>query len=1659
MRSFRVVCWFVASLTVISLAPSAIAQENQVYETGLNPYRTYQFGNIDSINIFNRGLNVDIPLISYPQRGGKLHLDFVLHYINQGNWYNCNPGSNCTSFYGSGALNNGFGVILKNWPSIWGTTCQSTGDQYGDWTCQGSAAMFDGSVHSMLPISVSNWESDDTSGLQMGGFDLQASNTPPLLIDANGTRYSQTYSPSYFPGPVGGQSYLNYVPTLVEDSNGNEISYSQTAGWTDTMGRQIPMPVSAIASVCPQTPLIPYAAYTWSLPGVNGGTYQLTFCYVAVPVTMYDDGKIVNYSEDELQTVLLPNGTSWTFQYTTDGNGDLSQITFPTGGTLSYTWASEYPVCSANYYDNARQVLTRTLNPNDGVSPPATWNYGGLSDVVRLVTDPASNDTVHTFQTAGGATCPYLEVETQYYKGSHTAGTLLKTVNTTYQLVTSGPGGGSQQPSQTETLWANTQENETAFTYDTGITFHDPYWISSTEFSTHYTTTWPASYGLLETKKDYDYGTGAPGSLLRTTTTTYEALSNSNYLTNNMLSLPASVAVTGSGPGSTTTYTYDQPNTLMASGITTMHSSTPPGGTYRGNPTTVSGYLNTTGANLSTTSTFFDTGTADVVTDPNGNKTTYGYSSTYAGAYLTSVTNALGQPTTMTYDFTTGLLTSTTDANNQIATNTYDEMERLTLAKNPDGGQVVYTFNDNPPTPSVDVNITANSSGVPIAGVEISDGLGRLLHKQLTSDPSGTDYTDYTYDTLGRPHTVSNPYRGSPTNLLTTYNYDALSRKTTTTEPDGGVQQLQYCGSATLAVDEAGIWRRIITDGLGRISEADEPTSSSATKNACAGQGGSVYATTYTHDVNGNITGVVQAGSRQRTFVYDSLSRLTSSTNPESNTEAVSPFTSVATAYTYDSDGNVLSVTGPAPNQRGTTMQTISYCYDKLSRMTQKAYTSQTCPMSAPVVAYSYDSSSCGSSPYTCVNIGERTGMTDAAGSESWAYTLNKTASPEGMNVTDQRTTNSIAKTSIYQFNYDGSVATIQYPSGRLFTYTPGGAGKPLTLNDSTTTYVSSVAYSPDGQLAGRSLNLLFAESVLLNSRLQPCWVFVSTSALPTGTQCTGTSAAGAYLDMKFNYNLGADNGSLASITNDRDTTRSQAFAYDQANRIATAAGSTYATSPSNCWGEQFGYDATGNWGNLLSISPISSAYTGCTQESLSVTVSAYNRVAALTYDTAGNVTTIPGTGGGSYTFNAENLITSTAGVTYTFDGDNERVEKSNGKLYWYGVDGTLLDETDLTGSVTNSNFNEYVYFNGERTARRDSSGDVFYYLNDQIGSTRAIVEVPSGQHSGTLCLDTDYYPFGTQRAPIVSSCTSNYKFTSKEDDAESSLYNSNARFYASFQGRFMSPDPSGFSVADAADPQQLNLYTYARNNPLVFTDPMGLDCVYLANDGSTSDHDNASEGPSGTTLGGSSIDHDSTESECTGPDANGNPNGGIWFNGTISSLNDVAADPNSDWVVAHTSEGVEDYCQGSCSDSAFAAFYNKPTQIVVYSNAPPPVDLSDYGTGVFAAVSQRTYGLNKAVTCVAGVVYPFLPAVDPDDINGLLVDSGKSGAEMASEAAEGAAATIKGASRIGPSRAARIAKLESRAAKAANVAKVLDAAGKVLAAKEAYKNYKENCK
>ena len=161
------------------------------------------------------------------------------------------------------------------------------------------------------------------------------------------------------------------------------------------------------------------------------------------------------------------------------------------------------------------------------------------------------------------------------------------------------------------------------------------------------------------------------------------------------------------------------------------------------------------------------------------------------------------------------------------------------------------------------------------------------------------------------------------------------------------------------------------------------------------------------------------------------------------------------------------------------------------------------------------------------------------------------------------------------------------------------------------------------------------------------------------------------------------------------------------------------------------------------------------------------------------------------------------------------RVEKSSGKIYWYGAGTEILDESDTSGNITN----EYVFFGGKRIAMRNvSSGTIYYYEDDMLGSARTIVQ--AGQTSA--CYDGDFYPFGGERI-ITNTCAQNYKFEGKERDTETGNDDFGARYYSSRLGRWLSSDwsavPAPVPYANLTNPQTLNLYAMLSDNPETFAD------------------------------------------------------------------------------------------------------------------------------------------------------------------------------------------------------------------------------------------------
>jgi RHS repeat-associated protein len=329
--------------------------------------------------------------------------------------------------------------------------------------------------------------------------------------------------------------------------------------------------------------------------------------------------------------------------------------------------------------------------------------------------------------------------------------------------------------------------------------------------------------------------------------------------------------------------------------------------------------------------------------------------------------------------------------------------------------------------------------------------------------------------------------------------------------------------------------------------------------------------------------------------------------------------------------------------------------------------------------------------------------------------------------------------------------------------------------------------------------------------------VFYGTNTPLTLTGSTCPSTVGNIMHRVYAFNFGSsDNVNVMSIANCRDTTRTQSFTYDVLNRIASA----QSSGPQ--WGETFTIDP---WGNLTNEAGIAGKTN---HEGLNTSAGPSNQLSSFGYDPPGNMTS---NGGTTYIYDAENrLIWTTGGYRYLYDGDGNRVEKcvagsagtpcptsgTNGTLYWMGTGTAALNESDLSGNI----LEQYVFFGGQRVARRDvATNTVHYYFSDHLG-THTVVE----NATGTACeQDIDYYPYGGQENDYCPNVAQHYKFNGKERDSESGLDNFGKRYFGSSLGRFMTPDPLHVMKQKLIDPQQWNMYAYVRNNPLRFIDPTGL--------------------------------------------------------------------------------------------------------------------------------------------------------------------------------------------------------------------------------------------
>ena len=1382
----------------------------------------YLGGQIDTVNPATGSVSLRIPVIIPPSRG--ITLPFFFSYDTAGANYLTMAIGSGTAFWNT--INPG-----------WNEALPSVSMNHVSWT-----TLIDGGPRKKTCSELNNFMFQDAHGarhdLNLSNFSFNNQNDPCYINTQDWPpAFDATVATTGNEGPIFGAIPSNWtgtptvtvtdgdgtnfffpagggLATSVVDRNGNSITINSTThtnptyvsfNYVDTSGRTV-LQDSGIG-ISPET---------LTVSGL-GASYTLTWAAVPTPTfttpitTLSGSCSTAHntWGSPAVSNLKLPNGQSYSFSYDSV-YGLLNKVTYPAGGYVRYVWgmnsAAEFigsNLCDMEYgvpaitdryvsFDGTHEVLHQTFTYS------TTWNWPSSAQWTSKQTTVTTYDLVRntSFKTIynysgvpadvppNSAPLTSQDVVESSVLSYETTGSLIKTVSKTWRNVRLLTG-------QTTNYAANNQVNQTGWGYN------------SNELQTE--------------QDDYDFGTGAPGSLLRKTLT--------SYLTT-IIDKPTKVQVydsSGTNLVAETDYTYDNPAATATSGIV-EHNTT--GVCVCGNLTAEAHWLNASGTTLTTTYTNDDTGQRLSMTDPRGNTTTYSYTDNYSSGippgptntYLTQVTHpqtgGVNHIEKYSYAYASGEVTSSTDQNNLVTTYKYnDSLSRLTETDFPDGGVTTQSYNDapyNPSTPSPSTTTTKkiNSSANLVTLVAL-DGLGHTIRSEITSDPQGTVYTDTAYDGLGRVYTISNPYRSGtdPTTSsgTTTYAYDALNRKTSVTYPDNAVLTTAYCGASTLVTDPASRWRRSRTDGLGRLVEVDEPNAIGATvnSNGCPGTGEPVWVTSHTVDTLGNLKQVVQNGSHTRTFTYDLLSRLLTSSNPEVGT----------ITYNYDSDSNCASPNSFAGllvskiDARG-----IRTCaqYDALNRQTVLNYSN-----GDPTVTTTYDGSAClGLS--ACQNIGHPTSITDAAGSESWAY---QTDSANLRSVhANQRTTSGITKTSTYYLDLVGNLTSVTYPTGRIVNYTYDAANRPQTAVDSANgiTYAAAqvsppagclttgICYTPEGTEYSAAIGktssfngVNFSETY--NNRLQPLEIKASSSA-------------GNAIDVTYSFvdsGTSKNAGHVNSITNNLDNTRSQTFSYDQLNRISGAlTTSTYATSPTHCWGEAYTVDA---WGNLNSIAATTnSAYTGCTEESgFTSTADGNNHLPAWAYDASGNATS---DGTYSYQYDAESQIKTANGYTYVYDGSGRRVSKSgtNSKLYWYGSGGEILAETTTSGTT----LNEYIFFAGKRIAMLPAGGSAQYYVEDLLGSSRVMTT-----NTGTLCYDADFYPYGGERT-YTNSCptANNYKFEGKERDTETGNDDFGARYYSNRFGRWLSADWSNVPVpvpyANLTNPQTLNLYAMVSDDP-----------------------------------------------------------------------------------------------------------------------------------------------------------------------------------------------------------------------------------------------------
>jgi RHS repeat-associated protein len=270
---------------------------------------------------------------------------------------------------------------------------------------------------------------------------------------------------------------------------------------------------------------------------------------------------------------------------------------------------------------------------------------------------------------------------------------------------------------------------------------------------------------------------------------------------------------------------------------------------------------------------------------------------------------------------------------------------------------------------------------------------------------------------------------------------------------------------------------------------------------------------------------------------------------------------------------------------------------------------------------------------------------------------------------------------------------------------------------------------------------------------------------------------------------MGALKNTQYDIPSGGGAARTCGYVWDRAGNRSSMSDSagpscSYQTTHLNQY-SQVGGDLVfpGNWHELGSYQNISYTYVNDTRLA-SVSGNGYNYT--VFYDALGRC-----------------VVRTTDGSTscYVYDGEKPIVEyggsfvKTATNVYGRGID-EILQRTDFT----------YL------------PNRLFYYQDDHEGNvTHLMMQI---NNTPTVVESYRYDAFGKPTITNTSGIVTNnrFMFTGREYVSQFGIYEYRNRAYHPGLGRFMSEDPKLFDAGD------YNLFRYCHNDPIDFTDPMGLD-------------------------------------------------------------------------------------------------------------------------------------------------------------------------------------------------------------------------------------------